>query len=60
MFFLNLNINLNTKYFFVQKVVRYVAEMRFGGVLRFHRFAFKLVNYNESLYNKSFRLIYHL
>ena len=31
--------------------------MCFGGVLHFHRFMFKLKIYNESLFNKSFRLI---
>ena len=29
-------------------IVGYVAEMRFGGLLRFNIFMFKLVIYNES------------
>ena len=33
--------------------------MRFVGVLRFHRFMFKLVIYNASLGNKFFKSIHH-
>ena len=38
-------------------ILGYVAEMRFGGVLRFHILIFKLESFNESLFNKSIRLI---
>ena len=34
--------------------------MRFGAVLRFDRFMFELVIYNESLSKKSYKPIHHL
>ena len=34
--------------------------MRFGDVLRFNRFIFKLDIYNESLFNKSLNMIFLL
>ena len=40
--------------------MRFGGTLRFRGVLRFHWFMFKLLIYNKSLSNKSFRLINHL
>ena len=33
--------------------------MRFGGILRFHRFMFKLVIYNKRLSDKNLRFIHY-
>ena len=48
-------------YIFIDKTnIKYVAEMRFGGVLLFHKSLFKMAICNESLFNERFELIHHL
>ena len=36
-----------------------VAVMRFGSVLRFYRFMFKMVIYYKNLFNKNFKSKHH-
>ena len=52
-------IEVNSFRLYLDEKIR-VAEMRFEGELRFYRFMFKLVIYNECLFNKSFKSIHHL